>query len=92
MEDTMDNEQPKAEGPAVPQQAMRMELHVEWVNGAVNVSAPPNPILALIIIGDAMKALAVEYTKMLKEAQSPIIQPGLTAVDKRIIDQARGGG
>jgi len=84
----MTDEKPQA-APEKPQ-GMRMELHVEWINGNVSVSAPPNPILAMIIISDAMEILAKEYAKAMQQEQSLIIQPGGVPVDKRIVEEAQG--
>jgi len=45
------------------------------------------------IMGDALDILSKEFTKMATEmvnkSNSPIIQPGLTAVDKRIVEAAK---
>jgi hypothetical protein len=66
------------------------EIYIKWEDGMVSVNMPPNPLLTMAVLADAMKAMSVEYTRMMKQAQSPIIQPGLTAVDKRIVDAGQG--
>lgn len=80
--------------PSNQPQVMTAHINITWhSDGRVTVDAPPHPLLVMKIMGDALDILSKEFTKMATEmvnkSNSPIIQPGLTAVDKRIVEAAK---
>ena len=68
------------------------EIHIRWVNGAVTMDAPENPLLVMKILGDALGVYAMEVQKrIVKENQSSIIVPNGAFVDKELMKKANQG-
>lgn len=74
----------------------RLDMHIRMENGQMMVDAPQNFMLCMSMISMAMDILIQNFgQKMLnlaKQQESRIIQPGLAAVDPRIITAAKGNG
>ena len=66
-----------------------MELHVRWVNGTVQMSAPEDEVLFMLLIGDIMKAYAVNTQQKKMAGQSRIVKPNAAVVDGRLMDKIR---
>ena len=74
---------------AQPQQNLVMEMHVKWINGTVQLSAPDNPVLFMRLMGDVMNAYALNTQQKIMKEQSRIIKPDAAVVDGRLMDKIK---
>lgn len=70
-------------------QDMVMELHVKWVNGTVQMSAPENPIFFMRLMGDIMNAYSINMAQKQQKEQSRIINPNAAVVDGRLLEKIK---
>ena len=68
-------------------QGLTMEMHVRWVNGQIELSAPDNPILFMRLMGDIMGAYALNTQQKLMQQQSRIVKPNASVVDGRLLEK-----
>jgi len=64
----------------------QVEIHIIATSQGLQIAAPPNPLVVMKLLGDAMNAYVMQ---IMKNQQSRIAVPNGTLVDKRILENAK---
>jgi hypothetical protein len=69
----------------------RIEIGIVHQNGRTMVKGPGNPLIMMLVLGDALNVIAKQAMQVAADAgKSALIQPGnMTVVDKRVIEAAQ---
>ena len=75
--------------PQAAPQGLTMEMHVRWVNGQIELSAPDNPVLFMRLMGDIMGAYALNTQQQIMQIQSRIVKTNAAVVDERLLEKIK---
>lgn len=73
------------------QQQIVVDITIRWENGQVALNAPDNPLIFMKVMSDAMDVYVLKMNQRALAAKSRIVQPGVSIVDKKLLDNARKG-